>query len=409
MKSLISQTVSLMHGAGGKSDLRMLGRYLGLLAAIIILYSAAFHALMLMEGRQYSWITGVYWTLTVMSTLGFGDITFSSDLGRAFSVVVLLSGILSLLVVLPFAFIHFFYAPWLEAQNRARAPRRLPPGTRGHVILTHFNNSAANLVGRLRQLGIPAVVLVPDFRQALELFDRGYQVVVGELNNPDTYRDLQVHQAALVVVLNNDLASTNIIYTIRERCEHVVTVTNADQDDSLDILELAGSTHVFQFHKLLGRAMARRVLGTSLEPNVIGRFGALRIAEVPAACLARRGPNNTVVGSTSSSKGTRWGDSRNWYGIFNTILPPNSPSCGSERNALISASSYHPGGVNVAMADGSVTFISDTIDAGDPTKFSGEGMPGFTVGSPQRYTGPSTYGVWGALGTRAGGEAAALP
>ena len=133
------------------------------------------------------------------------------------------------------------------------------------------------------------------------------------------------------------------------------------------------------------------------------------LAEVPAACLARRGPNNTVVGSTSSSKGTRWGDSRNWYGIFNTILPPNSPSCGSERNALISASSYHPGGVNVAMADGSVTFISDTIDAGDPTKFSGEGMPGFTVGSPQRYTGPSTYGVWGALGTRAGGEAAALP
>ncbi|MBN2338855.1 MAG: potassium channel protein [Acidobacteria bacterium] len=289
MKSLISQTVSLMQGGGAKSDIRMLGRYLGLLAAIILLYSAVFHGLMLMEGRQYSWITGVYWTLTVMSTLGFGDITFSSDLGRAFSVVVLLSGILSLLVVLPFAFIHFFYAPWLEAQNRARAPRRLPPGTRGHVILTHFNNSAANLIGRLRQLGVPAVVLVPDFRQALELFDRGYQVVVGELNNPDTYRDLQVHQAALVVVLNNDLASTNIIYTIRERCEHVVTVTNADQDDSLDILELAGSTHVFQFHKLLGRAMARRVLGTSFEPNVIGRFGALRIAEVPALATTLEG------------------------------------------------------------------------------------------------------------------------
>jgi transaldolase / glucose-6-phosphate isomerase len=36
------------------------------------------------EGREHSWITGVYWTLTVMSTLGFGDITFETDLGRLF-------------------------------------------------------------------------------------------------------------------------------------------------------------------------------------------------------------------------------------------------------------------------------------------------------------------------------------
>jgi voltage-gated potassium channel len=61
-----------------------------------------------------------------MSTLGFGDITFTSDIGRVFSVVVLVSGIILLLIVLPFAFIRFFYAPWLEAQIRLRAPRRVP-------------------------------------------------------------------------------------------------------------------------------------------------------------------------------------------------------------------------------------------------------------------------------------------
>ena len=45
---------------------------------------------MVYEGRSYSWITGFYWTLTTMSTLGFGDITFTSDIGKIFSVVVLL-------------------------------------------------------------------------------------------------------------------------------------------------------------------------------------------------------------------------------------------------------------------------------------------------------------------------------
>jgi voltage-gated potassium channel len=94
------------------------------------------------EDRQFSWITGFYWTLTVMSTLGFGDITFHSDLGRLFSVLVLLSGIFLLLIVLPFTFIRFFYAPWLEAQVRVRAPRVLPGEVRDHVILCAWDTIA---------------------------------------------------------------------------------------------------------------------------------------------------------------------------------------------------------------------------------------------------------------------------
>lgn len=289
MKFMMSQLAAFMHRRSRMNNVQLLVRFLLLLICIISIYTLLFHFLMQYEGREYSWITGIYWTLTVMSTLGFGDITFASDLGRLFSIVVLLSGVVFLLVVLPFTFIQFFYAPWLEAQNRARAPRVLPAGIRGHVILTHFNNIATNLIARLEQMGIPSVVLMPDLAGALDLYDRGYRVMVGELNHPETYRNLRVHQAKMVVVLNDDLTSTNIIYTIRETCDHVTTVTNADMDDSLDILQLAGSTHVFQFHKLLGQALARRVLGIDMHANVIGRFGDLEIAEVPAMATTLAG------------------------------------------------------------------------------------------------------------------------
>ena len=97
-----------------KKNLRSLSKFLVVIAAAITIYSILFHFIMEYEGRQFSWITGFYWTLTVMSTLGFGDITFVSDIGRAFSIIVLLSGIVFLLIMLPFTFIRFFYAPWLE-------------------------------------------------------------------------------------------------------------------------------------------------------------------------------------------------------------------------------------------------------------------------------------------------------
>ena len=282
MKFLISQLATLLQDNTRKANTRLLIKFFLLLFFFFIIYSVLFHILMLYEGRRYSWITGLYWTLTVMSTLGFGDITFHSDLGKFFSLVVLLNGIVFLLVMLPFTFIQFFYAPWLDEQNKARAPRSIPDTVSNHVILTCYDDVAANLIERFTQYGVDYVVLTPDLEQALKLHDLGCQVVVGQLDDPETYKHLRIDHAAMVVVLNDDITSTNIIFTIRETNEKVVTITNADMDDSLDILRLAGSTHVFQFTKMLGKALARRVLGVSMKANVIGGFDELLIAEAPA-------------------------------------------------------------------------------------------------------------------------------
>jgi len=282
MKTMASQLSLLFRLGQRKSNVRLLIKFACVLMFFFVAYSVLFHMIMLYEGREYSWITGFYWTLTTMSTLGFGDITFGSDLGKFFSVVVLLSGIVFLLVMLPFTFIQFFYAPWLEEQNKARAPRAVPESMFGHVIFTHFDAVTANLTEKLGQYGIDYVILVSELQKALDLHDQGYAVVFGEMDDPQTYRRLNIERAILVVVLNDDISSTNIIYTIRETAGTVATVTNADVDDSLDILQLAGSTHVFQFTKLLGKALARRVLGVSTKANIVGRFDQLLIAEAPA-------------------------------------------------------------------------------------------------------------------------------
>jgi len=137
LKFFTSQLTQIIDTRSTRYDLKRLARFLAALLFMIFIYTAIFHFIMEYEGQRYSWITGFYWTLTVMSTLGFGDITFTSDLGRSFSVLVLLSGMISLLILLPFTFIQFFYAPWLEAQSNARAPRELPEDTHDHIIITH--------------------------------------------------------------------------------------------------------------------------------------------------------------------------------------------------------------------------------------------------------------------------------
>ena len=134
----------------------------------------------------------------------------------------------------------------------------------------------------------------------------------------------------------------------------------------------------------------------------------------PSVCAAARGPNGAiadgydVVTTGDQLIGQRWGDAHDPYTQFYMILPPNSPTCarGNESDVVTTASSYHSGGVNVCMGDGSVRFVSETVDAGDQTNDMYDVVP--NKDRPQDYGGKSIYGVWGAMGSASGGETIAL-
>ncbi len=128
----------------------------------------------------------------------------------------------------------------------------------------------------------------------------------------------------------------------------------------------------------------------------------------PIACMATKGPSGTILGPIAQDHQQR-GDSL-YAGFpittgFNTILSPNSPICMISRGewswGVLPPDSYHPGGVNAALADGSVRFIAETINTGnlscrDPSRVD----PCMTGQIP----GTSPYGIWGALGSKDGSE-----
>ena len=81
---------------------------------------------------------------------------------------------------------------------------------------------------------------------------------------------------------------------------------------------------------------------------------------------------------------------------FVTYLPPNGPTCyaasGTSYMIGVTASSFHPGGVNVVLFDGAVKFVQEGINCGTANAFTGG------------VAGASLFGIWGAYGTRDGSE-----
>jgi Trk K+ transport system NAD-binding subunit len=282
MKFLPSILMYFFQSGKAKTNVKALFKFVIILIFLVTLYTIIFHYIKAYEGEQHSFISGFYWTIVTMTTLGYGDIVFTSDLGRAFSAIVLLSGVVFLLVMLPFTFIQFFYAPWLEAQNKARTPRELPSTTAGHVILSSMDPLVAALIEKLKQHDYTYAIITSDQQNALELYDLGYKTILGDLDDMETYRKTRADKAALAFFNNDDQTNTNATFTLREFSKDVEIVASAEATESVDILELAGSSQVYQFSRMLGRALARRVLGVSMHANVIGRFDDLLIAEAPA-------------------------------------------------------------------------------------------------------------------------------
>lgn len=263
-----------------RRNLGVLLKFLGVLLGIIVIYTVVFHVIMVgVEGKDHSWVTGFYWTLTVMSTLGFGDIVFDSDVGRIFSIFVLVSGIVMLLILLPFTLIRSFYAPWLEAQIRGRAPRKVADDLAGHVVICGYDALATGLMERLALYDIPYCLIESDLAEAARKQREGLSVIAGDVDSRETYANIRAAQARLIVANLTDEVNTNITITARDVAPSAPIVATATAEDSIDVLELSGCTHVLPLHQQLAERLANRINAGHAEVHGIGGIRNLRIAE----------------------------------------------------------------------------------------------------------------------------------
>ena len=127
------------------------------------------------------------------------------------------------------------------------------------------------------------------------------------------------------------------------------------------------------------------------------------IVTTPGICLTQSAGQYFRAGVVVKARfGALWTDGQPERVGFTTVLGPNAPGCANDNNgnadsvsSLLPPSSNHTGGVNGAFADGSVRFVSNSVDTGNLT-------------APNPTSGQSPYGVWGALGSKSGGEVASL-
>jgi len=208
----------------------------------------------------------------------------------------------------------------------------------------------------------------------------------------------------------NIVGPTNYAYSIGDSSSFINPTTNPNQQNR-GAFYRQSSVRIADFTDGTSNTALMSEMASGLDAGEVVGLGVATlqpatILDAPIQCkntahLNEKGRYNTspaiVVGGW---RGERWYSGYPAHVGFNTVLPPNSPSCVTDASfwqqsarGIYSATSKHTGGVHLLLGDGSARFISENIDAGNSS-------------APDAKTrgGRSPYGVWGAIGSVAGGE-----
>jgi Trk K+ transport system NAD-binding subunit len=267
--------------------------------------------------RHLEPIDALYFTVTTMATVGYGDYNLLTapdwlkifDIGLMGVSAVLIASVLALVTDI------------LVASRIDRALGRFPRPREGHVVVCGLGKAGARVVARLHELGVPCIAVehhdgavgIPVAR-ALEV-----PVVFADMRTPGTLDELNLDRAlAVMAVTNDDLVNLHCGLAARERhpdLRVVLRIFDQRLADRLDRSIESGLTR--SVSALAAPAFAAALLGRPLAQPLSVTAVPLRVlsTSVPAGSrlVGRRvGDLHRERGMHVVALGGRW---RPWDGV----------------------------------------------------------------------------------------------
>lgn len=284
-------------------------KYIASILVIFSLYLSVFIYLMRMEGKfEYaSVINGIYWLVCTVTTVGYGDITLSSDAGKLFSVFVQLTGI-PLVFGLLFTWVLI---PWMEKKVRPAIPIKVSEKLNDHIIICGYNKLVETLIEELQEKNMPYIIIEDDDKLVRTLIKRNIACILGSSSEEATLKSAHVNTARFLIANESDEMNATIVLTARAMSK-VNIIAIVENVSNAKYLKYAGANRVISPKQLFGDFIGRK----AADPFV-GRltgttefFEGVSIVEFPIY------PRSPLIGQTLRSATIREKTGSNVVGIW---------------------------------------------------------------------------------------------
>jgi voltage-gated potassium channel len=245
---------------------------------IVLFYSIIFMVLMRNEGQEQNLnpIAALYWVLITITTLGYGDIVFRSQIGRLFSILVALSGI----VILWAMILPLVVAPRLRSLVET-IPTSVPAKIKDHIIISGYNYMLEPLSERLSLRKIPFLIIERSEEIARSIYRR-YPTLWGDPSDHEVLKKANISSARLFITNETDELDAEVILSLRFISDIKIIELVTDLN-SVKFLCYAGASRTISPKTLVGTRIAQIALPPKKNelPEAIPLFGKLMLVSFP--------------------------------------------------------------------------------------------------------------------------------
>jgi len=303
--------------------------YLAICIIFIFIYSFLFLYLMYLEGKHYHFITAVYWVLTTMTTVGYGDINFTSDVGHLYSIIVEISGLIMIFGLL----FPFVITPWLEKKLLTKLPTNAPTDLNNHLIICGYNPLIETLIRELQDYDIPFIIIESREQVIMDLLEKNILCVYGDSSDEEVLKKTNIHTAKKLIANENDEQNANIVLTAKE-ISNIEIIALVEDSTKAKYLKYASADKVISPKTLFGTFMAKKAVApyTDTLAGAIEFFKGLKIIEFPIY------PNSSLIGMSLKEAKIRERTGCNIVGMWKggeLSLNPSSLDVIKENSALL--------------------------------------------------------------------------
>jgi len=206
-----------------------------------------------------------YMTVITVTTVGYGEVHPMSQAGRAFTVVILLSGVGAFFYAFTLFMSLLAEGGLVERFERRRLARMLDT-LRDHFIVCGYGRMGEIIAAEFTRQHVPFVVIERDPDRLHLAMDRGYLAVEADASNEDVLKRVGIGRArGLIAAVSTNAENVYAVLSARLLNPSLFIVGRAESEDSRVKLTRAGADRVISPYHLGGLQLAQ----TALRPAVV--------------------------------------------------------------------------------------------------------------------------------------------
>ncbi|UIP01121.1 NAD-binding protein [Halobaculum sp. CBA1158] len=204
----------------------------------------------------------LYFTVVTASTVGYGDVTPASQLGKAFVISSLVLNVVSFAVAL-----GVLFTPAIEARLTSALGRMTENSLdilEDHVLVLGYGELTEPILEELDDAAVDYVVITPDEAVGRALREREVNVLTADPSDENPLERARIREArAVVAATNNDAEDALSILTARQLNPEVSIVAASTDRENVTKLKRAGANTVISPATIGGHLIVESALGSS--------------------------------------------------------------------------------------------------------------------------------------------------